>query len=169
MDLVVAAAWADTAEPEKLRAWRGCGIERVSMGIQVIQPDLLKILARDGNGVEHHQRAVEHIRAAGFARLNIDVMYGFADQSVQSLAATIAHTVALSPEYITLYRMRYKLTRISHQAPRVDLAIGARLVTVGMRTHWRQADPVRLVHVVFAEIVVLGRDRLAVHEPSFVR
>ena len=111
------------AEPEKLRAWRGCGIERVSMGIQVIQPDLLKILARDGNGVEHHQRAVAHIRAAGFARLNIDVMYGFADQSVQSLAATMAHTIALSPEYITLYRMRYKLTRISHQAPRVDLAM----------------------------------------------
>lgn len=111
------------AEPEKLRAWYASGIERVSMGIQVIQPDLLKILARDGNGVEHHQRAVEHIRAAGFQRFNVDVMYGFADQSLQSLAATMAHTVALNPEYITLYRMRYKLTRISHQAPRVDLAM----------------------------------------------
>lgn len=111
------------AEPEKLAAWRRSGIERVSMGIQVIQPDLLKILARDGNGVEHHQRAVEHIRAAGFQRFNIDVMYGFADQSLQSLEATLTHTIALAPEYITLYRMRYKLTRISHQAPRVDLAM----------------------------------------------
>ena len=111
------------AEPEKLHAWRRSGIERVSMGIQVIQPDLLKILARDGNGVEHHGRAVENIRAAGFSRFNVDVMYGFADQSVQSLAATMAHTIALDPEYVTLYRMRYKLTRISHQAPRVDLAM----------------------------------------------
>ena len=111
------------AEPEKLHAWRRSGIERVSMGIQVIQPDLLKILARDGNGVEHHQRAVAHIRKAGFERFNIDVMYGFADQSLQSLAATLAHTIRLEPEYITLYRMRYKLTRISHQAPRVDLAM----------------------------------------------
>lgn len=111
------------AEPEKLMAWRASGIERVSMGIQVIQPDLLKLFARDGNGVEHHQRAVEHIRKAGFQRFNIDVMYGFADQSLASLAATMAHTIALDPEYITLYRMRYKLTRISHQAPRVNLAM----------------------------------------------
>ncbi len=111
------------AEPEKLQAWRRHGIERVSMGIQVIQPYLLKILGRDGNGLEHHQRAVGHIRNAGFERFNIDVMYGFADQSLQSLVATLAHTIALDPEYITLYRMRYKLTRISHQAPRVYLTM----------------------------------------------
>lgn len=106
-------------EPDKLKAYVACGMERISMGVQVIQPDLLKILARDANGVEHHHRAVEHIRAAGFRRLNLDVMYGFADQSEESLSATLRHCIALDPEYITLYRMRYKLTRISHQAPRV--------------------------------------------------
>jgi len=108
-------------EPEKLKAYVACGIERISMGVQVIQPDLLKILARDQNGVEHHRRAVEHIRAAGFRRLNLDVMYGFADQSEASLAATLHHCVELDPEYVTLYRMRYKLTRISHQASRVTI------------------------------------------------
>jgi coproporphyrinogen III oxidase-like Fe-S oxidoreductase len=48
-------------------------------------------------------------------------MYGFADQSLESWRATLAHALGLGPEYITLYRMRYKLTRISHQAPRVQL------------------------------------------------
>ncbi|MDP2341142.1 MAG: radical SAM protein [Deltaproteobacteria bacterium] len=110
------------AEPAKLKAYVDVGIERISMGVQVIQPDLLKVLARDGNGVEHHRHAVDHIRAAGFRRLNLDVMYGFADQSAESLAATLKHCIALDPEYVTLYRMRYKLTRISHQAPRVTLA-----------------------------------------------
>lgn len=108
------------ARPEMLRAWRASGIERVSMGIQVIQPDLLRVLARDGNGVEHHHRAVANVRDAGFARLNLDLMYGFADQSLASFEATVAHAIALSPEYVTLYRMRYKLTRISDQADRVD-------------------------------------------------
>ena len=64
---------------------------------------------------------VDNIRAAGFARLNLDLMYGFAGQSLDSWRATLEHAIALAPEYITLYRMRYKLTRISHQAPDVTL------------------------------------------------
>lgn len=107
------------ADVDKLKAYVDAGITRISMGVQVIQPDLLKILARDENGVEHHGRAVDNMRAAGFDRINLDVMYGFADQSDESLAATMRHTIALAPSFITLYRMRYKLTRISHQAPRV--------------------------------------------------
>jgi oxygen-independent coproporphyrinogen-3 oxidase len=105
----------------KLKRYVEMGIERMSMGVQVIQPDLLKVLERDGNGVEHHHRAMDHMRAAGCDRVNLDVMYGFADQTESSLEATLKHCIALKPEYITLYRMRYKLTRISHQASRVTL------------------------------------------------
>jgi oxygen-independent coproporphyrinogen-3 oxidase len=110
------------ADPAKLATLRALGIDRISMGIQVIQPDLLRVLNRSGNGVEHHHRAVEAIRKAGFRRLNVDLMYGFADQSLASWQATLEHAISLNPEYITLYRMRYKLTRISHQADAVTLA-----------------------------------------------
>jgi len=92
------------------------------MGIQVIQPDLLRVLNRDGNGVEHHFKAVENIRRAGWRKFNIDLMYGFADQTLDSWRATLQHAIRLDPEYITLYRMRYKLTRISDQAARVEIA-----------------------------------------------
>lgn len=110
------------ADPAKIASYRALGIDRISMGIQVIQPDLLKILNRSENGIEHHHRAVEAIRTAGFARLNLDLMFGFANQSLASWQATLEHAIALDPEYITLYRMRYKLTRISHQADEVTLA-----------------------------------------------
>ncbi len=109
-------------DADKLKAYTALGIERMSMGVQVIQPDLLKVLERDGNGVEHHHQAMHNMRAAGCERVNLDVMYGFADQSLQSLEATLKHCIALGPEYVTLYRMRYKLTRISHQASRVSAA-----------------------------------------------
>jgi len=109
------------AEPEKLQAYKAAGIDRISMGIQVIQPDLLKILNRDSNGVEHHFQAVENIRSAGFDDFNVDLMYGFAGQSLDSWQATLEHALRLDPEAITLYRMRYKLTRISDQAHRVTL------------------------------------------------
>ena len=74
------------AEPSKLRAYRESGIERISMGIQVIEPDLLKVLNREANGIETHRAAVDNLRDAGFRRLNLDLMYGFKDQSLESLA-----------------------------------------------------------------------------------
>ena len=114
--------WPYFSYPHKLRAYVDLGISRISMGLQVIQPDLLKVLARDENGIEHHKVAVDNMRRAGFARINLDVMYGFADQTDDSLRATLLHTIGLGPEFITLYRMRYKLTRISHQASRATLA-----------------------------------------------
>ena len=109
------------AEPDKLRAYRAMGIDRISMGIQVVQPDLLRVLNRDENGIEHHHRAVENMRRAAFERVNVDLMYGFHGQSDASWEATLAHAISLEPEYVTLYRMRYKLTRISHHAPHVTL------------------------------------------------
>ena len=109
------------AHPERVAGYRRAGIDRISMGVQVVQPDLLRVLNRAENGVEHHHRAVEAIRNGGFERLNLDLMYGFADQSLASWEATLRHAIALEPEYITLYRMRYKLSRISHQASQVTL------------------------------------------------
>ena len=109
------------AEPHKLEAYGRAGIQRISMGIQVIQPDLLRLLNRAGNGVEHHFKAVDNIRRAGLRKFNVDLMYGFADQTLDSWRATLQHAIRLDPDYITLYRMRYKLTRISDQAARVEM------------------------------------------------
>jgi oxygen-independent coproporphyrinogen-3 oxidase len=109
------------AEPDKMRAYRRAGIDRISMGIQVVEPDLLRVLNREANGASSHRTAVDNIRDAGFERLNVDLMYGFKDQSLDSWRATLAWAIALEPEYVTLYRMRYKLTRISHQASFVTL------------------------------------------------
>jgi oxygen-independent coproporphyrinogen-3 oxidase len=109
------------AEPAKLAAYRRAGIDRISMGVQVVQPDLLRVLNREANGVACHRLAADHIREAGFTRFNVDLMYGFAGQTAESWGVTLQHAIDLGPEYITLYRMRYKLTRISHQAAQVTL------------------------------------------------
>ncbi len=132
------------AEPDKLRAYRAMGIDRISMGIQVVQPDLLRVLEREENGAEHHHRAMENMRAAGFARVNVDLMYGFSGQSDASWEATLAHAIALGPEYVTLYRMRYKLTRISHHAPQVTLAPVQRQMAIAkemLRAAGYEANP----------------------------
>ncbi len=109
------------ADPDKMRLYHDCGIRRISMGIQVVQPDLLRALGRDSNGLEHHFRARDNIRRAGFEKFNVDLMYGFAGQSLLSWEETLRQAIRLNPDFITLYRMRYKLTRISSQAANVRL------------------------------------------------
>ena len=122
------------AEPGKLRAYRDAGIDRISMGVQVVEPDLLRMLNREANGADSHRRAAENIRAAGFARFNVDLMYGFAGQGEESWRATLRHAIGLGPEYVTLYRMRYKLTRISHQARQVTLEQVRALAAIAKET-----------------------------------
>ncbi len=109
-------------EPEKLRAFYGMGIRRISMGVQTISPRLLEAVGRPHTSVAFDHTAADNIRAAGFEKFNVDVMYGFAGQALSSVEATLRHAIALEPEYITLYRMRYKGTAIAGQAEAVSLA-----------------------------------------------
>jgi len=104
----------------KLRTIRGLGYQRMSMGIQTVNKELLESFERKGS-VKLYQAATENIRKAGFDQLNIDLMYGFLHQSEEDFAATVQFTIGLNPEYITLYRNRYKGTKIEHEAQFVDL------------------------------------------------
>jgi oxygen-independent coproporphyrinogen-3 oxidase len=119
-------------QPEKLRAYHDLGIRRISMGIQTISPRLLSEMGRDSTSLRFNRGAAEAVRAAGFERFNVDVMYGFANQSLAGLEATLRHALSLEPEYVTLYRVRYKGTRIEEQAAgvtRAQVNAHARLAT----------------------------------------
>lgn len=109
------------SQPEKIRAYHELGIRRISMGVQTINPRLLEEVGRTATSIRFNQAAAENIRAAGFQRFNIDIMYGFANQSLNSLEATLGHVIRLEPEYITLYRTRYKGTRLAEHAGLVSL------------------------------------------------
>lgn len=107
-------------EPEKIAAFRRMGIERISMGVQVTQLSLAKKLGRQYKGFEGLREAVHNIRAAGFEKFNIDLMYGFAGQSVADWRDSLEQSIELEADYITLYRMRYKGTGLQDQANQVS-------------------------------------------------
>ena len=106
-------------EPAKIYAFKEMGIDRISMGVQTTHFKLAQSLGREYEGLTMLQSAVRHVRQAGFRRFNIDLMYGFADQPPETWRATVEQTIALGPEYITLYQMRYKGTLLQDQAARV--------------------------------------------------
>lgn len=105
---------------EKLRAIKSLGYNCISMGFQTVSEKLLESLGREGSK-SIYEKAVENIRAAGFDRLNVDLMYGFLNQSDEDFANTIKYTIALNPEFITLYRNRYKGTSLESESQGVTL------------------------------------------------
>ena len=105
---------------DKIRKMRELGYNRISMGFQTVSPALLESLGREGSK-SIYEKAVENIRKAGFDRLNIDLMYGFLNQSDEDFANTIKYTIAQNPEFITLYRNRYKGTKLEAESQGVTL------------------------------------------------
>jgi len=110
-----------STEKEKLLEIRRAGIERISMGMQTIDLRVLKEVGREDGSVNILKKARENIRDSGFEKFNIDLMYGFANQSTESFLSTADFAVGLAPEYITLYRMRYKQTKLENQLEKVEL------------------------------------------------
>ncbi len=106
------------ADPAKLKAYKQCGIDRISMGLQVTEPDLLRRLGRSENGLEHHARARDHIRAAGFKKFNVDLMYGFAAQSDESFEALRCIACATS---LRAFPQRQGVCRLSRSDARRTL------------------------------------------------
>jgi len=112
------------SDPEKLKAYHKMGIRRISQGVQTTDFKQAKIIGRDdaNASTDYLYRSVENIRKAGFDSFNIDLMYGFpVPKSGSAFSQTVKDVIALQPDHITLYRMRYKGTKMSHLQDRVSL------------------------------------------------
>ena len=107
-------------EPEKIEAVYNMGYKRISMGVQTVSEKLLSELGRDGSK-SIYEKAVTNIRKAGFESFNIDLMYGFLHQSETDFDNTLHYAIGLNPEHITLYRNRYKGTKLEHEAGGVSI------------------------------------------------
>lgn len=107
-------------EPEKIKAVYDMGYKRISMGVQTVSEKLLSELGRDGSK-SIYERAVANIRKAGFESFNIDLMYGFLHQSETDFDNTLHYAIGLNPEHITLYRNRYKGTKLEYEAGGVSI------------------------------------------------
>ncbi len=107
-------------EPEKISEVYNMGYKRISMGIQTVSEKLLNELGREGT-THIYEQATQNIRKAGFKQFNIDLMYGFLHQSDEEFENTIRYAISLNPEYITLYRNRYKGTKLEKEADGVSL------------------------------------------------
>ncbi len=80
------------------------GINRISMGVQSMDNDLLALLGRRHDAAEA-VAALETCRRAGFDDVNLDLMYGLPQQTLTQWRDTVDRILALSPEHISMYSL----------------------------------------------------------------
>lgn len=105
-------------DPQKIQDYYDMGIRRISMGVQSVST---ADIGRESTSMSWNKKATENIRSAGFEQFNVDIMYGFAGQWVEHVQNTVDHILSLDPEFVTVYRMRYKGTNVEAKAAKVDL------------------------------------------------
>ena len=83
------------------------GVNRISLGVQSWDDELLKLLGREHNAQQAEQ-SFRILRAAGFTNINIDLMFGLPGQTTDQWRATLEKTIALQPEHISTYCLTYE-------------------------------------------------------------
>ncbi len=95
----------DSVSDRLLRRLRSEGFNRVSLGIQCDNDEILKKLGRPHNYAQA-VTAVERIRKAGYRNLSLDLMYGLPGQSLEDWERTLSHVLELNPEHISCYGLK---------------------------------------------------------------
>ncbi len=93
-----------TLDQEHLTGLRAAGVNRLSMGAQSFDAELLRTLGRIHSPADIRQ-AVYSARAAGFTSINLDLMFGLPAQTIEHWRETLNQALALHPEHLSLYSL----------------------------------------------------------------
>ena len=94
----------DTVDVPSLKGLRHAGVNRLSIGVQSFDPDVLASLQRI-HSAESAGRAYGAARDAGFGNVNLDLIYGAEGESLDSWQGTLEEAVALRPEHLSCYAL----------------------------------------------------------------
>ncbi len=83
---------------------RGLGINRINIGVQSFDDDVLKFLGRRHNS-RQAKSALESSERAGFDNIGMDLIYGVPGQEVASWADTLHRALSFKPAHISCYQL----------------------------------------------------------------
>jgi len=93
-----------TVDHERFSSLRAAGINRLSIGVQSFQPELLEKIGRI-HSRRDAIRAAEAAHAAGFENFNLDLMFGLPGQTQQQAMADLRIAMDLEPAHLSWYEL----------------------------------------------------------------
>ncbi len=100
------------ANPERVArrdafAWRNAGFSRISLGVQSLQADILKVTGRSHSPADALS-AVAALRAERFAHISADLIFGVPGQDLQQVLADIDALVGAGVDHVSLYELTFE-------------------------------------------------------------
>jgi oxygen-independent coproporphyrinogen-3 oxidase len=90
------------ASVEEFRRLRQAGVNRISLGIETFQEELLRILGRNYTR-EQAEQAIQHARDVGFDCVDVNLIYGIPGQTTQGALDDVNHCIALGVDHLSAY------------------------------------------------------------------
>lgn len=91
-----------TFDLDQVRGYQASGINRISLGAQAFQPELLAACGRT-HGVADIYTAVDILRQSGVENFSLDLISGLPNQTLEDWQASLAAVVAIAPPHISAY------------------------------------------------------------------
>ncbi|MCR5265499.1 MAG: radical SAM family heme chaperone HemW [Cyanobacteria bacterium RUI128] len=91
--------------PEYMSELKSLGFNRLSMGAQTFDDNILKIIGRRHNSDEIY-KAVETAKSAGFENISLDLIYGLPTQTVDGFRHDLEEIIKLDTHHISLYGLK---------------------------------------------------------------
>ena len=93
-----------TVTQEKLQDYIDCGINRISIGLQTTNDELLKQIGRIHN-YEQFLETYKMAKEVGFKNINVDLMLGLPNQRIIDLKESLENVLKLAPKHISVYSL----------------------------------------------------------------
>jgi oxygen-independent coproporphyrinogen-3 oxidase len=93
-----------TVEEKKLLEFKKIGINRLSLGVQTFDEELISYLAR-GHSVEEAKAIIELVKSIGFKSWSLDLIYGLPHQNLEQWINSIEIALSYDPPHISSYAL----------------------------------------------------------------
>ncbi|MEW8026744.1 MAG: radical SAM family heme chaperone HemW [Candidatus Thiodiazotropha sp.] len=103
-------------ESERLPGYRDAGTNRLSLGVQSLNPESLRGLGRI-HGPGEVFIAVDRAKRSGFEQINLDLMFGLPSQSAEMAQADLAAAIGLDPGHLSYYQLTLEPNTPFFQSP----------------------------------------------------
>jgi oxygen-independent coproporphyrinogen-3 oxidase len=120
----------DDLEPELLRRWKDWGVDRLSLGIQSFEPEILQWMNR-AHSARQSLQAIDRVRSEGFERFSLDLIYGLPENLPDRWESDLLRALSYKPEHLSAYALTveprtaldHSIRRFENPAPTEDRVV----------------------------------------------
>ena len=95
----------ETVDSDKFKGYKEAGINRISLGVQTFDNNLLNLIGRK-HTKEDIIHAVSIIKKTGFSNISIDLIYGLPTQTLENFSDDIENALKLNVQHISTYGLK---------------------------------------------------------------